>query len=382
MQVAHIVHSMGGGGLEKVVSKIVNANNTKITHTIIAFNNEKKYDVNCEFKYLYGTKTSNKIIKIFRFLRLKSKLRKIQKELKFDVVVTHGFIPTMLSLSIFKRSKRIFVVHNSMNLERTSFIRKIVANWWYPKILRKVDKVVTVSKGVATEMSNLYKFDESIVKVIYNPVEFPQIYNKEQKNDVLHLLIVARLIHEKLHFVLLGAVKKMILEGFKIRLTICGSGFLEGEVRDFIDKESLSNNVTLLGFQKNIIDFYDESDIFLFASKSEGLGNVLLEAASRGLVLVSTDTLYGPREIIDDSSDYSELINTYRVCDNGVLVKRFATDNSEELVEAFCEALKFIYNDAELRRKLSVNAVLRSENFKLERFESEWNLLLEEVFEC
>ena len=54
----------------------------------------------------------------------------------------------------------------------------------------------------------------------------------------------------------------------------------------------LANNVRFEGLVENrdrIADFYRASDVFIFPSRMEGLGNVVLEAMASGLPIVVSD---------------------------------------------------------------------------------------------
>ena len=53
-----------------------------------------------------------------------------------------------------------------------------------------------------------------------------------------------------------------------------------------------------MGSQKNPYKFLSKADLFVSASKWEGLSLVILEALFTGINVVSTDCKYGPSEIL------------------------------------------------------------------------------------
>ena len=57
--------------------------------------------------------------------------------------------------------------------------------------------------------------------------------------------------------------------------------------------------ITFLGNVKNPLKYLNISDVFIFPSRREGLGNSLIEAQFLGLSIISSDCPSGPKEIID-----------------------------------------------------------------------------------
>lgn len=60
----------------------------------------------------------------------------------------------------------------------------------------------------------------------------------------------------------------------------------------------ISDSVIFPGFFPNPASFYATADLFVLSSDYEGLSNVLIEALSFGVPVVSTDCLSGPAEIL------------------------------------------------------------------------------------
>ena len=67
-----------------------------------------------------------------------------------------------------------------------------------------------------------------------------------------------------------------------------------------VRKNNISDKVTFTGWVKDILPYLDSSEIFVLSSKREGFGYSLLEAMARGLPVVSTDTPFGPDEILEN----------------------------------------------------------------------------------
>jgi glycosyltransferase involved in cell wall biosynthesis len=104
------------------------------------------------------------------------------------------------------------------------------------------------------------------------------------------LLYVGSLIARKGILFLLEQFVDLYARHPDLRLFLVGPA-IEPEyataVFSFIERHDLVDRVIHVPFTDRAQDYYDAADIFVFGSFSEGFGNVLLEAMSRGLPVVS-----------------------------------------------------------------------------------------------
>ncbi len=82
-------------------------------------------------------------------------------------------------------------------------------------------------------------------------------------------------------------------------LIIGGDGGVKHEISQFIERYDMKPYITVTGFIKEAHKHLEEIDIFLFTSKTEGLGSTLLDAMLYETPIVSTDA-GGIPEIITD----------------------------------------------------------------------------------
>ncbi len=104
------------------------------------------------------------------------------------------------------------------------------------------------------------------------------------------LLYVGRVAFEKnIHFLL--KMLKMLSEIMpEVLLVITGEGPAEASLRAAVSTLGLENNVQFIGYldrEKELNACYQSADIFVFASKSETQGLVLLEAMAQGTPVVA-----------------------------------------------------------------------------------------------
>jgi len=103
------------------------------------------------------------------------------------------------------------------------------------------------------------------------------------------ILFVGRLIVEKGIFELLDAVAQ-VRRTTPCRLVVAGDGPACSRARDRVRQLGLSDSVELAGYltAADLASAYDEAEIFVLPTYSEGFPTVLLEAMSAGLPIVTT----------------------------------------------------------------------------------------------
>jgi glycosyltransferase involved in cell wall biosynthesis len=122
------------------------------------------------------------------------------------------------------------------------------------------------------------------------------------KSKEIKLISVGRLTKKKDFYTVIKAFY-LVLNKYKknnINLTIIGDGEEKEKLLLYTKKLKLEKKIRFIGWKNNIFPYLKQSDIFLFSSLYDGFGYVLIEAMSQGLPVVSTDTPFGPREILDN----------------------------------------------------------------------------------
>lgn len=139
---------------------------------------------------------------------------------------------------------------------------------------------------------------ESAGKVLYAPhgVEIAcyPFHAQRKLHSPVHVLAVGRLVEKKGFLILLDALAHLQDENIAVQLTIIGEGPQRSELEERIAQLGLK--AQLLGAQahKEVIAAMHQADLFVMPSirardgDSDGLPNVLLEAAACGLPIVST----------------------------------------------------------------------------------------------
>ena len=105
----------------------------------------------------------------------------------------------------------------------------------------------------------------------------PRQVDKIQKNKIINA--ASYRVRKRLDHLILAFDK--IKDDFSdAELHLYGSGPLEMQLQELVDKKGLHNRVFFRGYLTDLEPEYNSADLFVFPSRSEGLGLVLLEAIS------------------------------------------------------------------------------------------------------
>lgn len=271
----------------------------------------------------------NVLIVTYKDSALFKEVRKyeLELELKSIKVTTYSFI------NIFqrKRFKRILKAYNVgtlfLNLSndlkfgakvarmlgvnkivyRRAIPKPIKRKWYYRRLfVRHIDKIISNSehtkRGVLLNYSDIIK--DEFVKVIYNGIAINKQIDREIKNAGNQIVIgsAGRLSKEKGHLYLIQLAVNLREKDIPFKIMIAGEGSQRKKLEKEIDKLGLKEEFELIGFKKDLNDFYSQIDVFVLPSIWEGFGFVLLEAMSFKLPVIAFDT-GSSAEIIQDQKN-------------------------------------------------------------------------------
>ena len=160
---------------------------------------------------------------------------------------------------------------------------------------------------------------------------------------------------------LIRAFKKEACRFPDWRLDIIGQGPEKESLQQLINSEGLEGVVFLKGYSDNIQNELIASSIFAFTSVSEAFGLVIIEAMSCGLPVVSYNSPFGTREIINDGI-------------NGFLVP---LGDEEMLADRIC----LLMGDKELRKRIGIIAAETAKKYSMDKIVEMWLYLFKEIVE-
>ncbi len=205
------------------------------------------------------------------------------------------------------------------------------------------DAVVAISAGVAESLTACAGLRRERITVVNNPIRPPTAASGTAVfEDALSwwrqakwkIIAIGNLKEQKAHEDLLEAFAILCRELADCRLLVLGEGLLRSQLESQITELELQDMVRLPGFDPNPYPYLTYADLFVLSSRWEGLGNVIVEALSVGVPVVSTDCPSGPSELLADG-EFGLLaeVGDPTALAEGMLEALHATHDSSALIE-------------------------------------------------
>lgn len=168
-------------------------------------------------------------------------------------------------------------------LTRFITVSEDLANWLVQTVGISAGKITAICNGVDTE-----KFRPCGTKSRrYLPENFvgPKVV-------VVGTVSRFQAIKDPLNLVraFITAHKACRQQGIGLRLVMLGDGILKSEADALIKDAGVAEDCWLPGMRDDVADLVRDFDIFVLASKREGISNTILEALASGLPVIATRT--------------------------------------------------------------------------------------------
>lgn len=322
----------------------------------------KVINLDIDFEALWTCSFFKKIFVYLQKQRIfKKRLTEELIRLKADITVSLLRREINFINDIQDGSRKIGELHvnraNYRNFEAgdTNIVKRLFARYWMHNLvshLKRLDRFVVLTeedKSSWTELSN--------VEVIPDPLAFDIDQVSPLANK--RVIAVGRYVYQKGFDLLLHAWKLIEQQHPDWELAIYGMGE-RTPYEQLIDKLQIDRNrCHLNGSTPDIKAEYLNSSLFVFSSRFEGFGMVLIEAMACGLPVVSFDCPCGPKDIVRHNED-------------GLLVP---SGN----IDALAEAMHQMMLDDSLRQQMAKVAVKNVQRYKLNEVCQHWQKIFERI---
>jgi glycosyltransferase involved in cell wall biosynthesis len=315
-------------------------------------------------KKFYKYRFKFTITDLFVFIQDFKIFQKIINEYKPNLVLgIDHYSNTIIILTklLFKKNfNTVLTTHINIadNIEnRTDFILKFLLKLSIAKLYNKSDLLVFVSKSLKDFVIKEFNLNKNIAKTIYNGINLNNISTSPKKLSKRPIIIsLARLVEQKDHFTLIDAFLILLRKFPTVKLWLISDGDEREKLEKYVKYLGINKNIKFFGWVKNKYYYLKKADLFAFSSKREGFGYVLLEAMSQGLPVISTDTPFGPREILDNGK-------------YGILVPM-------KDPQAMAEAMYKLLTDEKLYQHYSKKSLERVKYFSLDKMLNEYKKVI------
>ncbi|MEQ8244514.1 glycosyltransferase family 4 protein [Fulvivirga sp.] len=282
-------------------------------------------------------------------LGLVFELIKIYKRVKPDVALHYTIKPNIYG-SIACRWLNIPAVNNVCGLGtvflKKNFVSK-VASWMYRVSFKYPKKVFFQNKNDKRLFIKNGLVDEKIADILPGSgIDLSRFVQSDfKRNDKFTFLLISRLIHDKGILEYIEAIRLLKAKGMDAKFQILGAKDTEhkrGIKEEIIDEWISSNTIEYLGKVEDVREFINNADCVVLPSYREGTPKSLLEAASSGKPIVTTD-VPGCRDVVDHQI-------------NGLLCKMKDPEDLAKKLEIMAS-----FNDDELK-SLGLNGRKKVEN--------------------
>ena len=368
MRILFFSRSLCGGGAERVLSNLSSELASKGHDIFIAINEyEESYPIDERVHMIIAPqldsyKGNNPLRRIYRRV-IRSHRNSIHtcdtiNSVHPDVIVT--FLQCNL-LPIIRHHGNTPIVHS----EHNAYDRCLGWSYYFNRFYlnRFFDRVCVLS-----HFDQGYAKAKKLRNVVFmpNPNTFDSIDEKTYDS----------LFANRKNILLCGRVNAWKVKGFDIAikvfsrlfnkfpdlyLDIAGDGDERAfnQLRKIAEECEIQHRVRFLGRCKNIQDVYQQYQILLLSSRTEGFPMVISEAMSQGLPCVSFERLAS--SIIIDGQD-------------GILV------NDGDLI-SLCEAMNHLLEDTNLRYEMGLNATKNIGRFSRGKVGERWETMLNKLID-
>ena len=322
----------------------------------------KVVNLDIDFEELWTCSFFKKILVYLKKQRVyKKRLAEELMRLRPDITISLLRREINFLTSVKDGSKKIGELHvnraNYRNFEagEVNAIKNLFAKLWMRNLvshLKRLDRFVVLTeedKALWTELNNVIVIPDPLA---FHIDDISPLTNKR-------VIAVGRYVYQKGFDLLLQAWAKIENQHSDWELVVYGMGDRDPYEQIIDDLRIDRSRCHLYGSTSKIKKEYLNSSLFVFSSRFEGFGMVLIEAMACGLPVVSFDCPCGPKDIVRHEED-------------GLLVPSSDTDS-------LADAMHKLMSDDVLRKDMASKAIINVRRFQLNEIAQRWKTIFNSV---
>ncbi|NBM85299.1 glycosyltransferase [Proteus sp. G2661] len=277
MKVLHVINLQGVGGTERVFIKYLKNSSfdNEILCTSNSVNKNIKHDL-LKFNIRFANFIGGSKIKSLGFMRKYLLSRKIEKS-KADVTIIWDLVPRLA----FKPRNTTLVYYDhgsSWHYERNQRTKEF---------FDMLDYIIAASNASKRVMELRFSPRCEINTVVNRLPMIPSVVSRSIGNvNRVTLGVASRLVGLKGIGIAILCVKTLISRGIDTTLIIAGDGKQKDDLYNLSVKLGIEENISFIGYQSNMSDFYSKIDIYMSTPILEAFGLSCIEALSNGIPVI------------------------------------------------------------------------------------------------
>lgn len=345
VKVLYFVDRLLRGGIQTFVyENIKHMDRNKVQIDFLLLDDGNKYEMEDDLKELgcniYKLKGMwiNKITDFFKYGKMLDEF--FSKNNDYKVVHLHSSSKNYLVLKYAKKYNIKVRIAHSHNID---FQTKNVLKKFMGDFLKIPLRIYATDYFACSEIAGEWLFGKKIVKsdkfkVVHNAVDLEKFkFNNEIRekirkelnvdSDTLLIGHVGRFTQQKNHDFLIDIFNEIHKKNQNIKLLLIGTGIKENDIKEKVKNLNLQDSVIFEGFKTNVAEYMFAMDIFLFPSKFEGLGLVLIEAQATGL------PCYTSKDVVPTEAKVSNLLEYISLADSSVEWAKIILTNTNKRLD-------------------------------------------------
>lgn len=215
---------------------------------------------------------------------------------QIDIVHSHQATSTMSNESIiYAGMLGLRTVYTDHSLFEFDDVPDVILNRVSQTTLSRADALIAVSHACCSNLvlrSHL-DLERQHISVIPNAIDPAKFFPEPSKrpSDRIQIVVVSRLVFRKGVDLLVGVIPEICHSLPEVDFLIGGDGAKLLDLQEMVERERLEDRVSILGAtpHSQVRDVLVQGHLFLNCSLTESFCIAILEAASTGLLVVSTN---------------------------------------------------------------------------------------------
>lgn len=203
-------------------------------------------------------------------------------------------IPTLLTdHSLYPFNTLSHVLVNKLLRFSTTLTNKLIA------VSQTTKENLCIRSG--RHPKDCFVIPNAVVGEDFEPLPLEEIKKRKSDNESIFVVVISRLFENKGIGLLIQVIPELCRKSKRLNFIIAGDGPMFVDLQQMIEQNKLEDRIELMGAvpHERVRDVMVRGDIYLHCSLIEAFGTVLVEAASSGLLIVTT-TVGGILEVLPD----------------------------------------------------------------------------------